>query len=155
MRLADPQELKTPAVQVLAAHVSEDELSRLVPIKFKDITNPEEAREPSKGALVQLDTGGYVVLFYGCRSNELTVEFPSANNLTHSVTEFLREVQLPLSRVFWHRPDVELRPPHVPENVSASKPALRSLSPKQVTYRSTTRKKGKATRSAATSGKKK
>jgi hypothetical protein len=89
MRLADPQELTTPAIPVFAAHISEDELSRLVPVRFKDITNPEEAREPSKGALIQLDTDGYVALFYGCRSNELSVEVPDVSNLTGSVTDFL------------------------------------------------------------------
>src|SRR5919205_2093663 len=142
MRLAEPHELTTPAVPVLAAHLSEDELSRLVPIRFKDITDPLETREPAKGALVQLSTGGYVVLFYGCSSNELSVEFPNASNLTRSVTEFLREVQLPLSRVFWHRPDVELRQPRVAEKISSSKPrAPRSVSAKQVTGRSVTRSK--------------
>jgi hypothetical protein len=142
MRLAEPHELTTPAVPVLAAHLSEDELSRLVPIRFKDITDPLETREPAKGALVQLETGGYVVLFYGCSSNELSVEFPIASNLTRSATEFLREVQLPLSRVFWHRPDVELRQSHVARKISVSKPRdSRSVSAKQVTRRSVTRSK--------------
>src|ERR1043165_45948 len=133
MRLAEPHELTTPAVPVLAAHLSEDELFRLVPLLFKDITDALETREPAKGALVQLETGGYVVLFYGCSSNELSVEFPIASNLTRTATEFLREVQLPLSRVFWHRPDVELTQPRLAEKLSGSKRrAPRSVSAKQV-----------------------
>jgi hypothetical protein len=156
MRLAEPHELTSPAVPVLAAHLSEDELSRLVPIRFKDITDPLETREPAKGALVQLETGGYVVLFYGCSSNELSVEFPSVSNLTRSVAEFLREVKLPLSRVFWHRPDVELMQPRVTENTSGKAPRVsRSVSGKQATGRSVTRSKGKTADMRATLRKKK
>ena len=155
MRLAEPHELTTPAIPVLAAHLSEDELSRLVPLHFKDITDPLETREPAKGALVQLQTGGYVVLFYGCSSNELSVEFPNVSNLTRSVTDFLHEVPVPLSRVFWHRPDVELRQSHVAEMATSSKVrASRSVSAKQVTGRSATRRAKTATM-GATSRKKK
>ena len=156
MRLAEPHELTTPAIPVLAAHLSEDELSRLVPIRFKDITDPLETREPAKGALVQLQTGGYVVLFYGCSSNELSVEFPNVSNLTRRVIEFLHEVPLPLSRVFWHRPDVELRQPRLAEKASSSKlRASRSVSAKQVTGRSATRRRAKTASMGATSRKKK
>src|ERR1044071_4573361 len=156
MRLAEPHELTSPAVPVLAAHLSEDELSRLVPIRFKDITDPLETREPAKGALVQLETGGYVVLLYGCSSNELSVELPNVRNLTRSVAEFLREVQLPLSRVFWHRPDVELRQPRFAESASGNKPRRsRSVAPKQVTGQSATRSKAKTASMRATLRKKK
>jgi hypothetical protein len=155
MRLAEPHELTTPAIPVLAAHLSEDELSRLVPIRFKDITDPLETREPAKGALVQLETGGYVVLFYGCSSNELSVEFPKVSNLTRSVAEFLREVQLPLSRVFWHRPDVELRQPRLAESASGKASVSRTVSKKQASGRSVTRSKAKTASMRATLRKKK
>jgi hypothetical protein len=123
MRTADPSELTTPAIPVLAARLSETELSRLVPVQFKDmqfkdITDPEQTREPAKAALIRLDSGAYVVLFYGRESKELTVEFPSNADLERSVLAFLQEVRLPLSRVFWHRPEVSVAP--LPERSPAT-----------------------------------
>ena len=108
MRAADPRELTTPAVPVLAARLSENQLTKLVPVRFKELTNPEEVREPSKAALIQLTTGSYVVLFYGRESHELTVEVPQNVNLAQGLAAFLAEVPLPASCILWRRADITM-----------------------------------------------
>lgn len=109
MRRAKPHELKTRAVPAMTAQMSESELLEWVPVPFDDITDPLETPEPSKGALIELDAGGYLVLYYGEDSHQLTVEIPeSTRDSSALVSEFLREVPLPVSRVLWHRPDIAL-----------------------------------------------
>jgi hypothetical protein len=110
MRRAKPHELKTRALPVMTARISEAELMRWIPVRFDDIDGPLEAPEPSKGALVKLDSGGYVVLYYGIESKQLTLEIPeTAKDSSAVVAAFLDEVPLPQSRVLWHRSDIVLR----------------------------------------------
>jgi len=109
MRRAKPHELKTPAVPVMTARLSEPELLKWVPIEFDDIEDPLATPEPSKAALVKLRTGKYVVLYYGRISQQLTVEMPgTTRNSTQLLADFFNEVPLPKSRVLWHRPDAAL-----------------------------------------------
>lgn len=109
MRRAEPHELKTRAVPAMTAQMSESELLEWVPVPFDDITDPLETPEPSKGALIELDAGGYLVLYYGEDSHQLTVEIPETTRDSSTLlSAFLREVPLPSSRVLWHRPDITL-----------------------------------------------
>ena len=109
MRRAKPHELKTRAVPVMTARLSEAELLRWVPVPFDDIDDPLATPEPSKGALIRLEKGAYVVVYYGRDSNQLTLEIPEATrDSSEIVAAFLSEVPLPLSRVLWHRPDTKL-----------------------------------------------
>ena len=101
----------------MTARLSESELREWVPVPFDEITDPLATPEPSLGALVQLDSGGYVVLYYGEDSNELTLEIPeNAKNSSALVKAFFREVRLPTSRVLWHREGITL-----PKKRSAAK----------------------------------
>src|ERR1044071_9224498 len=74
MRRANPRELTAQAVPVLTARLSQAELQQWLPIRFDDINDPLATAEPSKGALVQLAAGGYVVVYYGLESGQLIVE---------------------------------------------------------------------------------
>ena len=109
MRRARPHELKTRAVPVMTARMSEAELLKWMPVPFDDIDDPLATPEPSKGALIRLDNGAYVVAYYGKDSNQLTLEIPEATRDSSEIVEsFFREVPLPLSRVLWHRSDIKL-----------------------------------------------
>jgi hypothetical protein len=109
MRRAKPHELKTRAVPAMTARLSEAELDRWVPIEFDEITDPLATPEPSKGALVKLESGAYVVLYYGYDSKQLMVEIPETTHDSSAlVAAFFGEVPLPVSRVLWHRPDIRL-----------------------------------------------
>ena|SRR6266581_4066671 len=109
MRRAKPQELKTRAVPAMTARLTESELLKWLPVSFDEITDPLATPEPSKGALVQLDSGGYVVLYYGKDSQQLILEIPEVSqNSSALVASFFSEVSLPVSRVLWHRPDISL-----------------------------------------------
>ena len=109
MRRAEPHELKTRAMPVLTARLSEAELLRWLPVPFDDIDDPLATPEPSKGALIELENGAYVVVYYGKDSNQLTLEIPeTTHDSSELVASFFSEVPLPLSRVLWHRSDTKL-----------------------------------------------
>lgn len=108
MRLAKPDELKTHAYPVMTAAISEAELSKLFPVTFHNITDPQEAAEPSKAALIQLDAGGYFVLYYGKLSNQLMLRIPTSMDASTFLSAFFREVPLPRGRIVWRRQDAKL-----------------------------------------------
>lgn len=109
MRRATPEELRIPAVPAITARVTEAELERWFPIPFDDINDPVAVPEPSRGALVQLEGGAYVVVYYGKDSGQLFVEIPATTQDSSAlVAEFFREVPMPTSRVSWHREDIAL-----------------------------------------------
>ena len=112
MRPAKPNELKTHAYPVLTATVTETELSSWFPVPFDHITDPQEAPEPSKAALIKLDAGDYFVLSYGELSKQLMLRIPAATNASAFLNSLFREVPLPRRRIVWRREDAEL-PRHV------------------------------------------
>jgi hypothetical protein len=125
LRTAKPNELKENAFPVMTAQLSEVELTRWFPIAFQEISDPWAAPEPSKGALVKLDAGEYVVLDYGKESKQLTVRIPSALDASACLASLFREVPLPRSRILWRRADVRL-PRHVAaKSVVARVPAAK------------------------------
>ena len=108
MRAAKPNELKTHAYPVLAAAISEAELSEWFPVQFHHITDPQEAPEPSKAALIKLDAGEYFVLYYGELSNQLMLRIPTSTDASSFLDAFFREVPLPRGRIVWRRQDARL-----------------------------------------------
>ena len=113
MRRAKPQELQTRALPVMTARLSEGELLEWLPVHFDEIDDPLATPEPSKGALIQLDSGAYIVVYYGKDSNQLTLEIPETTpDSSALVASFFHEVPLPMSRVLWHRPDTKLPKRH-------------------------------------------
>jgi hypothetical protein len=109
MRRAGPHELTTRAYPVMTARISEAELEQWLPVPFDDIDDPLAAPEPSKGALVQLEAGSYIVVYYGKDSGQLFVEIPETTKDSSAlIADFFREVPLPIARVLWHRSDITL-----------------------------------------------
>jgi hypothetical protein len=115
MRAAEPNELTTHAYPLLAAAISEAELTKWFPVPFHHITDPQEAAEPSKAALIRLDAGDYFVLYYGELSNQLMLRIPTSVDGSAFLSEFFREVPLPRSRILWRRQDARL-----PRNIAAN-----------------------------------
>src|SRR6185369_1770032 len=115
MRRAKPNELSENAFPVMTARLTEAELEEWFPIPFDEINDPWAAPEPSKGALVKLEAGEYVVLDYGRESNQLIVRIPTNLNASSFIASFFREVPMPRARVLWHRAGVKL-----PGNVAKS-----------------------------------
>jgi hypothetical protein len=108
MRAAKPDELKENALPVMTAQISESELLKWFPVAFHDITDPWATPEPSKGALIKLDAGEYVVVYWGHDSKELTVNIPAATDASAVLASLFREVPIPRSRVLWRRSDARL-----------------------------------------------
>jgi hypothetical protein len=115
MRAVSPDELNEHAFPVMTAKLTEGELTDWFPVSFQEIDDPWAAPEPSKGALVKLDAGEYVVLDYGKDSSQLTVRIPSGIDASECLASLFREVPLPRSRVLWRRADARL-PRHVAAN---------------------------------------
>ena len=111
MRAAKPSELTERAAPVLAATMSESELSDLIAVEFQDIDDPEASAEPAKGALIQLAAGPYVVLFYGKESSRLVLELPVSRDAVADLRNFFEEVPLPFTSIVWHRSDIHLPVP--------------------------------------------
>jgi len=112
MRVAKPNELKSHALPVLTARVSEAELAKWFPVTFQHIEDPQEAPEPSKAALIKLEDGDYFVLYYGETSNQLTLRIPESTDGSAFLSALLREVPLPRTRILWRREDARL-PRHI------------------------------------------
>ncbi|HEY0141786.1 MAG TPA: hypothetical protein VGF48_12885 [Thermoanaerobaculia bacterium] len=92
----------------MTARLSEAELERWLPVPFQEITDPFAAAEPSKGALLQLDSGHYFVVYWGRDSEQLTVRIARAVEPSFFLDAFLREVPLPRERVSWVREGARL-----------------------------------------------
>ena len=122
MRRAKPHELSDHAVPVMTARITEAELAKWFPIPFDELSDPLEVPEPSRGALVQLDNGAFIVLNYGKESSQLTVEFPeSIKDRSALIAAFFREVPLPAARVLWYRRDMRLPKPSAPRSAKPIK----------------------------------
>jgi hypothetical protein len=105
MRGARPEELKQAANPMLTARLSESELAEWFPVVFEEITDPWATPEPSKGALVRLDSGECIVIYWGSDSSELTVEAPNVIPDKNVLASLLLEVPQLESRILWRRPD--------------------------------------------------
>ncbi len=128
MRSAAAEELKTNALPVLTARVSNVELARWFPVSFYDLSHPQEVAEPSKAALIQLDAGDLFVLFWGQVSNQLMLRIGPDVDASQFLRELLREVPLPRTRIISLRSDARL-PRHVAAkrvSLAAGKPADRT-----------------------------
>jgi len=122
MRVAEPHELQTEAYPVMTARITEPELDTWFPVAFHHITNPQEAAEPSKAALIQLDDGDYFVLYFGEISKQLTLRIPSSSDATKFLSAFFGEVPLPPGRILWRRQDARLPRIAAAKSVAISRP---------------------------------
>ena len=108
MRAAKAHELTERALPVMTATVSEEELDAWLPFRFQEITDPLAAAEPSRGALLQLDSGQYFVVYWGHDSGQLTVRIPQAVEPSFFLASFFNEVPLPRERITWIREGARL-----------------------------------------------
>ena len=141
MRSAKPQELKQSAFPIMTAQLSEAELVKWFPVAFQDIDDPWAAPEPSKGALVKLEAGEYVVLDYGKESNQLIVRIPANVDASSFLASFLREVPPLRSRILWRRPGTRL-----PRSVAAKQVTVASRLKRHSSVRSERQRKSQATK---------
>jgi hypothetical protein len=107
MRRARPDELTARTRPLFTAQMAAEELQQWLPVPFDEIDDPFAAAEPSKGALVELDSGDYLVVHYGLTSGQLMVEAVE-EGASMVLQAFFDEVPLPLARVLWHREGTEL-----------------------------------------------
>jgi hypothetical protein len=135
MRVAEPNELQTHAYPLLAAAISEAELATWFPVPFHHITDPQEAAEPSKGAVIRLEAGEYFVLYYGELSNQLMLRIPTSADAAAFLRSFFREVPLPRSRILWRRQDARL-----PSNIAANTVTARGMKSAKPTTQAKKRK---------------
>ncbi|MEK6373499.1 MAG: hypothetical protein AABO58_12475 [Acidobacteriota bacterium] len=119
MRYAQPHELKGNVVPVLQLHLSEKQFERMFPVRTVGI-DALAAAEPSKGALIRLESGSYVVVTYGEITHRVTVEVPQNADARTVVRELFEEVDIPGSAIEWIRENVKPRPRRRPKAVERS-----------------------------------
>ncbi len=100
MRRAKAEELKSEAIPVLTAHLSEPEFRNFFPVETDELDALAEA-EPSIGALIQLECGSYVVVIYGKTTGTMKLLLPQGTEPGRGLDAVLAEVPLPLHCVEW------------------------------------------------------
>src|SRR5262245_24521382 len=100
MRYAQPNELTEDVVPVLQLRLSDQAFDTLFPVKTVNLA-PLAAPEPSRGALIRLDSGSYVVVTYGQVTHRALVEVPGSADAPNVVQELLSEIDMPTSAIEW------------------------------------------------------
>jgi hypothetical protein len=106
MRYAKPHELTENVVPVLQLRLSERQFDAMFPVKTVDL-DPLAAPEPSRAALIRLDSGSYVVVTYGEVTHRAVVEVPRSADATNVVRELFSEVDVPSGVIEWNVVDVK------------------------------------------------
>lgn len=106
MRYAQPHELREGVVPVLQLRLSDRQFEEMFPVRTVDL-DPLAAAEPSRAALVRLESGSYLVVTYGEVSHRAVVEVPQSSNPSNVVRELLSEVNVPTSAIEWRRDDTQ------------------------------------------------
>lgn len=119
MRYAQPHELRESVVPVLQLRLSNRQFAEMFPVRTVNL-DPLASAEPSRAALVRLDSGSYLVVTYGEVSHRAVVEVPRSADPSNVVRELLSEVTVPASAIEWKRDDV-LTAAQKPRKVAASK----------------------------------
>ena len=111
MRSAPPEALSVDVRPALTAHLAESEVRRLFPVQFLEI-DPLAAPEPSRAALIRLDSGGLVVIEYGESTSTLTVSVPIGVNLSETLGELLREAPIAQQAIDWLAEEIRVEVHH-------------------------------------------
>ncbi len=112
MRTAPPETLSSDVRPALTAHVSESDFLRLFPVLFNEV-DTLAAAEPSKAALLRLDTGRLVVVEYGTITSTVTVSVPLDADAGETLVDLLLEAPLEGlgSTIEWLSDDVGISNP--------------------------------------------
>jgi hypothetical protein len=100
MRRARPSELKEDAVPAMVLSIDPRRLRELFPVRFSRVGSFAEP-EPSKGALIQLDSGPYAVVMYGTETGRATISLPAASNVRLALAALLRETPIHRDEIEW------------------------------------------------------
>src|SRR5258708_18286719 len=105
MRTAPPETLSSDVRPALTAHISESELQRLFPVQFGEV-DALAAAEPSKAALLRLNSGRLVIVEYGTITSTVTVSVPSDADAGETLIDLLLEAPLSVPSIEWLSDDV-------------------------------------------------
>jgi hypothetical protein len=84
----------------LTARLSPSDIRRLFPVELIDV-DPLAAAEPSRAALIRLETGRLVVIEYGTMTSTLTVSVPRDEDLSETLAELLAEAPIASPAIEW------------------------------------------------------
>ena len=100
MRRAHPDALSEDATPGVVLDLSELRLRELFPVRFSRMDALSEP-EPSKGALVRLNSGLHVVVAYGTITHRATLSFPVSADLRQAIRTVFDEVRIRPSEIVW------------------------------------------------------
>lgn len=102
---ARPGELREDVEPVLQATLPEEEVRRLIPVRFSQL-DPLAEPEPSLGALLRLESGMLAVAVYGRRTGTLSLRLPEASLSRKALETLLKEIPIPSEAIRWRNPAV-------------------------------------------------
>jgi hypothetical protein len=100
MKKARPADLTENAVPALVLVAGERRLRELFPVPFSRV-DPLAEPEPSKGALIELDSGEHVVVMYGKFTKRVTISFAESADVPTTLAALLREAPVRRHEVAW------------------------------------------------------
>lgn len=100
MRRAESHELNAKVVPVLSATLSKKDVEKLFPVRFDEM-DPFSEPEPSRGALVQLESGPFAVVVWGESTGNLTVSLPEKTDTGKVIAALLAEAPLSAKAITW------------------------------------------------------
>ena len=92
--------LREDARPALLLDTPEERLRALFPVDLTPLP-PEAEPEPSKGALVRLESGHTVVVVYGTVTRRATLSFPVSADVHEAIEALLREVPIERREMLW------------------------------------------------------
>jgi hypothetical protein len=100
MRRARPDQLNEDAVPAMVLQASEHRVGELFPVPFSIVDSFAEA-EPSRAALVELESGSLVAVNYGTVTHRVTVSVPVSKDVRRTIDALVRETGIQRDEVVW------------------------------------------------------
>jgi hypothetical protein len=106
MRVAPPEALHDDIRPALTAHLTAADVGQLFPVHFSELDSLA-APEPSRAALLRLESGNLVVVEYGTVTSRLTVSVPDHADMMETLVDLLREAPIPDNAIDWIADEIE------------------------------------------------
>lgn len=119
MRNASPDALRSDIRPALVAHLGAAEFENVFRVDFQDL-DPFDAAEPSRAALVRLDSGKLIVVEYGLSTSTLTVSVPEDADVNETVCDLLQETGIDTGAIDWLVDEILPESPFLYDNNSLS-----------------------------------
>lgn len=100
MRAAPPEALTVDVRPVMMFRMSDSDVSRLFPVQFQDV-DPFAAPEPTRAALVRLNSGRLALVEFGKVTSSVTISVPQGASVGETLADLRREAPIAEDAITW------------------------------------------------------